>query len=68
MKLKVSLQRAGGDQKDLLVTADAVTTVGDLGRYLKLADPAFRVIPGAPDGEFTLGVISNCLLYTSRCV
>ena len=59
MKLKVSLQRAGGDQKDLLVTADAVTTVGDLGRYLKLADPAFRVIPGAPDGEFTLGVISN---------
>lgn len=28
MKLKVSLQRAGGDQKDLLVTADAVTTVG----------------------------------------
>lgn len=27
----------------------------DLGRYLKLADPAFRVIPGAPDGSSRSG-------------
>ena len=46
MKIKVQLEGAGSPSRDLLVTADAAATVGDVARHLKLADPART---GAPD-------------------
>lgn len=50
MKLKVSLQRPGGDVQDLLVTADASTTVGELAHYLRVCDP--HLSPrGGDDGD-----------------
>jgi S-DNA-T family DNA segregation ATPase FtsK/SpoIIIE len=39
VKLKLVLQTSGQDCRDLVVTADSSTTVGELAGYLRLADP-----------------------------
>lgn len=39
MKIKLQLETSGTTPRDLLVTADAATTVGDVARHLRLADP-----------------------------
>lgn len=57
MKLKVSLQRPGGDVQDLLVTADASTTVGELAHYLRVCDPTFRPVAGMTETEPTLSLV-----------
>jgi S-DNA-T family DNA segregation ATPase FtsK/SpoIIIE len=40
MKLKVSLQRPTGGERDVVVTTDAGATVGEVARALQLRDPA----------------------------
>ncbi|HQA13084.1 MAG TPA: FtsK/SpoIIIE domain-containing protein [Ornithinibacter sp.] len=56
MKLKLTLARAGGQRQDLLVTADASTTVGELGRYLQLSDPTLRQQGGDAETDVTISV------------
>ena len=53
MRLKLTLQRAAGPA-DLAATVDAATTVGDLARYLAVADPSPTA--ALASDEITLGV------------
>ncbi|MBT9258040.1 FHA domain-containing protein [Phycicoccus sp. MAQZ13P-2] len=57
MKLKVTLRRGGGAATDLLVTADASTTVGELAGHLALSDPDRSSGPGL--AEVTLAVVRD---------
>jgi len=49
VKLKLSLESAGQDRRDLVATIDSATTVGDLATYLARADPQAGPVPPAPD-------------------
>ena len=52
MRLKFSLARAGGATVDLIATADATVTVGDLAAALDRCDPDREFLrPGAPDDD-----------------
>ncbi len=59
MKLKFTLQRSGGSTVDLLVTADARATVGDLARFLSTADTADTGSSLIRDERATLAVVSR---------
>ncbi|WP_395640075.1 FtsK/SpoIIIE domain-containing protein, partial [Pseudolysinimonas sp.] len=50
MKIKLSVRRIGGQTTDLLVTADASTTVGDLARVIRASDDAIGGDAGALGG------------------
>ena len=52
MRLKMSLVRPGGEIEDLLVTVDAVATVGDLAGALAVSDPTAD--PQSRSGPLTL--------------
>lgn len=62
MKIKLTLRRSGRDAVDLLITADATTSVGNLAEYLARADPAARGGQNSPHGPLTLGVVGQRLL------
>ena len=55
MKIKVQLESGGAPVRDLLVTADAAATVGDVARHLRLADPSRSAADDA-DQEWTLSL------------
>lgn len=59
MKIKVTLRRDGVPDRDLVVTADAATTVGDLGRHLRLADPDHAPTPAEAQQEMTVGLVRD---------
>ena len=40
MRLKLSLQRPGGDQRDIVITADGVATVGEVATAIEQRDPS----------------------------
>lgn len=46
MKLKLAFRREVGDPIDIVVTADAMATVGDVAREILTADPLTRRVPG----------------------
>jgi len=50
MKLRLTLERPGGQATDLAVTFDSSATVGDLAEHLWLADPSRRGAGPAPAG------------------
>ena len=58
MKIKVRLAATGEPARDLLVTADAAATVGDLARYLRLADPQ-RSPGGDHEEDVTLSIFKG---------
>lgn len=63
MKIKVQLESPGAPPRDLLITADAATTVGDVARHLKLADPKRSAVPDlASDWTLSLSKESRRLL------
>ncbi len=55
MKIKVQLTGGGSATRDLLITADAAATVGDVARYLRLADPT-RTGGGDEGRDWTLSL------------
>lgn len=55
MKLKLGLRRQSGPGVDVVVTADATATVGDVARAVADADPAAAHLP-RHDGPLTLAV------------
>ncbi|SIO16212.1 FtsK/SpoIIIE domain-containing protein [Agromyces cerinus] len=59
MKLKLTVRQSDAPERDLLVTMDALATIGDLARFLRASDPN-RVSDGhradAPADEPTLRV------------
>lgn len=49
MRLKLTLKRRGAPVRDIRVTADVTATIGDIARFLSVADPAAtNAVP--PDG------------------
>ena len=54
MKIKVKLEGAGAPATDLLITADAAATVGDVANHLRIADP--RRAPSPLDQQWTLSL------------
>lgn len=55
MRLKLGFRRQGGPSVDVVVTADATATVGDLARSIADADPASAHLPNH-EGPLTLAV------------
>jgi S-DNA-T family DNA segregation ATPase FtsK/SpoIIIE len=55
MKLKLGLRRQSGPAVDVVITADATATVGDVARAIAENDPASAHLP-APAGQVTLAV------------
>lgn len=55
MRLKLGFRRQSGPAVDVVVTADATATVGDLARSIAEADPVSTRLPGH-DGPLTLAV------------
>lgn len=53
MKLKLTLQRPSGPEADIVVTADAGATVGDIAMVIDAVDP-YRAKTGATGGPATL--------------
>jgi DNA segregation ATPase FtsK/SpoIIIE, S-DNA-T family len=49
VRLKLSLESAGQDRRDLVATIDSATTVGDLATYLARADPQAGPVPLASE-------------------
>jgi S-DNA-T family DNA segregation ATPase FtsK/SpoIIIE len=49
MKLKLSLQRQGGDERDIVITADATATVGEVASAIQQRDPSRTAAVAASD-------------------
>ena len=50
MRLKLGLRRASGGPVDIVITADATATVGDVAAAIAHNDPAASALPGRRAG------------------
>jgi S-DNA-T family DNA segregation ATPase FtsK/SpoIIIE len=62
VKIKVQFEGAGQTPRDLLITADAAATVGDVANYLRHADPQRRGVGVEEDFTISLRKESQRLL------
>ncbi|WP_411700772.1 FtsK/SpoIIIE domain-containing protein [Conyzicola sp.] len=57
MKIKLTLQRAGGPSADIVVTTDASATVADVAAAIAKVDPFVAKLGSAPAGQLTIQVV-----------